>query len=209
MSIKEAYDHWSDIYDSNDNKTRDLDGIATRTTLAQYTFEKVLELGCGTGKNTVWLLEKAQEVLALDFSEGMLAKAKAKIQSPKVIFQQADLTIPWNVSSSYADLISCNLVLEHIGDLNFIFQQAADKLSAGGYFFICELHPFRQYTGSKAKFETESGMQELDVFVHQISEFTDGALQNGFKMVALKEWFDEDKPDGLPRLVSFVFQNQK
>lgn len=208
MSIKKAYDHWSEIYDTNDNKTRDLDQVATRQTLAKYSFEKVLELGCGTGKNTVWFLEKAREVLALDFSEGMLAKAKTKIKSDKVTFHQADLTQPWNVPSAYADLISCNLVLEHIENLHFIFQQAADKLKPGGHFFICELHPFRQYTGSKAKYETDQGLEELEVFIHHVSEFTDGAFANGFTVVELKEWFDADKPDDLPRLISFVFQKK-
>ncbi len=208
MSIKKAYDHWSEIYDTNDNKTRDLDQLATRKTLAKYSFKKVLELGCGTGKNTIWLLEKAREVMALDFSEGMLAKAKTKIKSNKVTFQQADLTQPWNVSSAYADLISCNLVLEHIENLHFIFQQAADKLKPGGHFFICELHPFKQYTGSKAKYETDQGLEELEVFIHHVSEFTDRAFANGFTVVELKEWFDADKPDGLPRLISFVFQKK-
>ncbi|GJM36457.1 MAG: hypothetical protein DHS20C18_54580 [Saprospiraceae bacterium] len=206
MSVKKAYNHWSDIYDTNDNKTRDLDRIATRQTLENYPFQTVIELGCGTGKNTEWFVEKAQSVIGLDFSEGMLAKAREKIKSNKVEFRQADLTKAWDIPGNSADLISCNLVLEHIGDLDFIFSQAYDKLKSGGKFFICELHPFKQYAGSKAKFETDEGVKELEVYMHHVSEFTNGALNAGFQFEGLKEWFDEGVENGLPRLISFVFE---
>ena len=33
----------------------------------------------------------------------MLLKAKEKIKSDKVQFQQADLTKPWNIKDNYAD----------------------------------------------------------------------------------------------------------
>ena len=68
-------------YDTNKNRTRDLDKRSTIETLRNYNFENVLELGCGTGKNTVWLLSKAKQVVGLDFSREMLNKAKEKIET--------------------------------------------------------------------------------------------------------------------------------
>ena len=56
MSIEKAYNIWANQYDTNENRTRDLDKISTSQTLSRYEFENVLELGCGTGKNTNWLL---------------------------------------------------------------------------------------------------------------------------------------------------------
>jgi len=126
-----------------------LDRKATIETLSKYDFENVLELGCGTGKNTEWLITKAKFVIGLDFSEEMLNKAKDKIQNDKVLFQRADLTKKWEVENSFADLITCSLTLEHIKNLDFIFNQAYQNLKAKGKFFICELHPARQYIGSK------------------------------------------------------------
>ena len=52
MDIEKAYNIWSSNYDTNKNKTRDLDKKVTEETLSKYTFKSVLELGCGTGKNT-------------------------------------------------------------------------------------------------------------------------------------------------------------
>jgi len=205
MSIDTDYNAWADQYDTNDNKTRDLDRKATRMVLAGLHFETVIELGCGTGKNTAWLLTNAKKVIALDFSEGMLAKAREKIDSDKVEFRLTDLNKPWDVSDSLADLVTCNLVLEHIENLDFIFEQAQRKLRTGGRFFISELHPFKQYLGTKARFETEIGIQELEVYVHHISDFTNAAEKNGFRLVKLKEWFDEDNQPGIPRLITFLF----
>jgi len=45
-----------------------------------------LELGCGTGKNTEWLVTKAKQITSVDFSPEMLVKAIEKIKSPKVEF---------------------------------------------------------------------------------------------------------------------------
>ena len=206
MSIEKAYNSWADQYDTNENKTRDLDRKSTIDTLNKYDFENVLELGCGTGKNTEWLLKKAKRIIGLDFSQEMLNLAKSKITDNRVDFEKADLTKDWEIEDNFADLITCSLTLEHIKDLNHIFRQADKKLKKNGLFFISELHPFKQYSGSKAKYETENGTKELEVYVHHISEYMDDAKNNGFDFVELKEWFDKNNENGLPRLISFVFK---
>lgn len=208
MSIKKAYNSWSEIYDTNKNRTRDLDKVVTRIVLDGREFDSVLELGCGTGKNTEWLVERASSITAIDFSEGMLAIARGKIKSEKVAWKQADITLDWDVLDGSFDLITCSLTLEHIENLDFIFSQAYAKLKSGGLFFISELHPFKQYAGTKARYETENGVEELEVYIHHVSEYTDGALLASFQMISLEEWFDEEKEIGLPRIISFLFQKK-
>jgi ubiquinone/menaquinone biosynthesis C-methylase UbiE len=205
MKIEEAYNSWAEIYDTNENKTRDLDKKATIETLKKYHFSEVLELGCGTGKNTLFLLEKAKSIIALDFSEEMLRKAKEKILDKRVCFQKADLNKPWKVNNEAFDLITCNLTLEHIENLDFIFKQASQKLKAGKYFFISELHPYKQYAGSKARYETEGGVELLETYTHHVSDYFFAAKNQGFVLVELNEWFDEDNVN-FPRLISFVFK---
>ena len=205
MSISEAYNSWASQYDSNENKTRDLDKIATIKTLSKYDFNKVLELGCGTGKNTKWLIGKAETVVGIDFSKNMLQKAKEKITSNKVTFLQADITKKWSFKNESFDLITSSLTLEHIKNLDFIYKEAHQKLKQDGLFFICELHPFKKYIGSKARFETENGTEELEVYTHHISEFMQIAKKNHFNLITLNEWFDEDNSE-FPRLISFVFK---
>jgi len=206
MSIEKAYNIWASQYDSNLNLTRDLDKKCTIETLKNLDFKNVLELGCGTGKNTEWLLNKAERIIGLDFSQEMLHKAKAKIFDKRVIFKKADLTKDWEIENNFVDLITASLTLEHIKNLGHIFSQANLKLKKNGLFFISELHPFKQYSGSKAKYETENGIKELEVYIHDISEYIDKAKNNGFQLIELKEWFDESSENEIPRLISFVFK---
>lgn len=205
MSIEKAYNSWADQYDSNTNKTRDLDAIATKKVLDKYTFSKVIELGCGTGKNTIYLLHKAKAIIGLDFSQEMLHMAEAKVNSDKVEFRRTNLNKPWKVDDHFSDLITCSLTLEHIKNLDFIFAQANKKLKPKGYFFICELHPFKQYAGSKARFESEIGTEILETYTHHISDYISAAKANGFELKEIDEWFDDVNKTGIPRLISFVF----
>jgi len=206
MDIQNAYNEWSDIYDTNTNLTRDLDSTVTRNLLANQHFDSILELGCGTGKNTVIFAEIGDHVYALDFSEGMIQKAREKVKEENVRFDVADLTKPWNCRDNAYDLISCNLVLEHIEDLSHIFSEAARVLKSGGQFLLNELHPVRQYKGTKARFERGEETVEVEAFVHPISDFIHAAETYGLKLVKLNEYWqaeDEGKP---PRLVSFIFE---
>ena len=206
MNIQNAYNEWSGIYDSNENLTRDLDRKVTRETLASQVFDSILELGCGTGKNTEFLVQIGANVHALDFSEGMLEKAKQKVKAGNIRFSMADLTKRWPCEDGTYDLIVCNLVLEHIDDFGHIFSEAARTLQPNGKFFINELHPFKQYKGTKARFERGTEIIELEVFIHHISDFTNAAATNGMILVRLNEFWHEQDGNKPPRLISFMFQ---
>lgn len=206
MNVQKAYNEWSAIYDSNENLTRDLDQKITRETLAGQRFDSILELGCGTGKNTAFLVDIGSAVHALDFSEGMIGKAKEKVRAGNIRFSMADLTKRWPCDHESYDLIVCNLVLEHIEDLSHIFSEAARTLQPKGRFFINELHPFKQYGGTKARFERGANVVEVDVFVHHISEFTNAAQASGLRLVNLNECWHEADANNPPRLVSFIFE---
>ena len=155
MSIQQAYNDWSETYDTDENLTRDLDQEVTREALANQHFTSVLEIGCGTGKNTSFLAQIGEIVDAVDFSQGMIEKAREKVQVENVHFSMMDITQKWNFENQSFDLIVCNLVLEHIEDLSFVFSEAARTLKEKGTFLINELHPFKQYEGKKARFYRE------------------------------------------------------
>ncbi len=207
MSIQDAYNEWSGIYDSNLNQTRDLDEQITREMLAGRYFESILEIGCGTGKNTVFLAQIADIVLAFDFSEGMIQQARKKVQAENVRFEMADITQPWQCADNSFSLITCSLVLEHIRDISHIFAEAARTLKPGGLFFVNELHPFKQYGGTKARFERGVNIVELEVFIHHISDFTNAAKDHGFQMVIFNEsWHPSEAQTKPPRLATFLFE---
>jgi malonyl-CoA O-methyltransferase len=125
MSVQEAYNKWSATYDTDENLTRDLDQTVTRDTLAGLQCKSILEIGCGTGKNTALLAQIGEHVHAIDFSEGMLNKAREKLGSDNVIFSVADITKQWPRADESADLVVCNRahrgsLLHLLGSISYI-----------------------------------------------------------------------------------------
>jgi ubiquinone/menaquinone biosynthesis C-methylase UbiE len=127
------------------------------------------------------------------------------VQAGNVGFLLADLTRPWPWEAGSFDLVTCNLVLEHIEDISFVFGQAARVLKEGGSFFVCELHPFRQYQGKQAVFSNEVGETRIPAYVHHISDFIQAAVENRLRLADLHEWWHEEDEGKPPRMVSFVF----
>lgn len=204
MDVQTAYDEWAARYDADKNRTRDLEASCLRSMVAGVYPRHCLEIGCGTGKNTVWLQSISARVTAVDFSEGMLAEARRKIVQTNVDFVSADITKAWEFQHEPVDLIVFSLVLEHIAALEPIFQRAAEVLSPGGFLYVGELHPFKQYHGTKARFESSTGITELTCFVHHTSEFIQAAQRSELELVKFSEFFDED--GGLPRILGLVFR---
>ncbi|MFC4870184.1 class I SAM-dependent methyltransferase [Negadavirga shengliensis] len=206
MKIQEAYDKWAGQYDASKNRTRDLEAHALKKELANIAFQNCLEIGCGTGKNTEWLIKKGKHVTAVDFSTEMLTRAKNKIISDKVCFRQADITEEWFFAEKPFDLVTFSLVLEHIKDLDNVLQKASRATSPGGHLYIGELHPYKQYLGTKARFETEEGRVELTCFNHHISDFTQSAQGYGFSVVDINEYFDGDDRGEAPRILTILLR---
>lgn len=205
MSVQKAYDSWSQQYDTNINKTRDLEARALREMLDGIAFTNCLEIGCGTGKNTAWLMTRAKNITAVDLSAEMLAKAKEKIDNAHVQFEQANILEDWNFAKTTYNLVGFSLVLEHIEHLEPIFGKVANVMEAGGHVYIGELHPCKQYNGSKARFDTEEGEEVVTCFNHHLTDFTNAAIKHGFSIAAIQEYFDEDDRSQVPRILAMLF----
>jgi ubiquinone/menaquinone biosynthesis C-methylase UbiE len=210
MNNQQAYNVWAETYDAVENKTRDLEAFALRSSFPSS--EKgldILEIGCGTGKNTEWLQTKAAHLTCADFSAEMLAIAREKITASNVEFKQLDLREDWGFGENLFDFVSCSLALEHIENIEFVFAQAHKVLRAGGRFYVGELHPFKQYQGTKARFEFETKRFELECFTHHASDFFQSAKKCGFELIDLREWFDDEDKENPPRILSMIFKSQK
>ena len=208
MDIQNAYNEWSGTYDTDENLTRDLDQRIMLELFSNLQFDSILEVGCGTGKNTAFLAQIGSVIHAVDFSRGMLEKAKQKVQAENVHFSWLDITQPWKFEDQFFDLVVCNLVLEHIQGLAFVFGEAARVLQTNGYLFINELHPFRQYEGKKARFLRNEQEIEVDAFVHHTSDFFQAATQHKLILSKLHEYWHESDGNKLPRIISLLFEKR-
>jgi malonyl-CoA O-methyltransferase len=207
--IAKAYDRWSSTYDADKNTTRDLDAAVLRRAPLALEGKDVLELGCGTGKNTAYLAATAAKVYALDFSEGMIARAHERLTTSNVRFIRHDVRDLWPLDASSVDIVVGNLILEHVHDLAPVYFEAARVLRPGGQFFICELHPYRQLIGSQAHFVDPASGETIKVTAHDhtVAEYVNGGVEAGFLVRALNEWTEESAaPDAPPRLISLLFE---
>lgn len=205
-NIQKAYNEWSTSYNEVENKTRDLEAVAIRELLKELSFGSCLEIGCGTGKNTRWLAEHCERLTGVDLSENMLERAKSLDLPSHVELVQADVTSDWGFVKNSYELVSFSLVLEHIPDLDSILSQTSEALLSGGHVYIGELHPFKQYQGSKARFETSGGTKILDCYQHHVSDYLESGKNNGLTLVELREFFDSEEKNEIPRILGLLFR---
>jgi ubiquinone/menaquinone biosynthesis C-methylase UbiE len=207
--VRAAYASWAESYDTNENRTRDLDALVLRTHELDIAGRDVLEIGCGTGKNTEWLVQHAESVTALDLSPEMLARARARITSVNVKFAEHDIQRSWPFPDESFNAVIGNLVLEHVSNIRVVFEEAQRVLRPNGTLFICELHPFRQRLGSQAQFtDSKSGERHrVEAYAHDVSEYVNTGIDGGLQLVRIDEWSDDlDRESGAPpRLLSVVF----
>ena len=212
--VASAYDRWATTYDTDANRTRDLDATIVRRHAPSVDGLDVVELGPGTGKNTTWLAERARCVIGLDASPGMLAVARRRISADHVRFVRHDIQMSWPIPSASIDVVIGNLVLEHVGRVSDVFIEAARVLRGAGKLFICELHPIRQFFGGRAHFtDATSGLTvDIPVVQHSVSEFVNAGLLAGLTLDRIDEWPDGDGADDSeptpPRLLSVMFSKR-
>ena len=185
------------------NKTRDLDAEYLRADLSDHRFENVLEVGCGTGKNTKWLLQHSR-VTGIDFSSEMLKRCKTV--APDAQLHQADLNEPWPIENQQVNLVLFSLVLEHIEDLDHIAWETARVLTPGGRVRISELHPLRQLEGKKARFMNGEELIEIPAFTHTIEEYKRAFTEASFQFDSMCEPRAKSDPsERPPRLIILEF----
>lgn len=80
--------------------------------------KSILDAACGNGRYSVNLLKHADsdaQLTAFDLSQQMLARARKRLNSPRVTFCAADLTKLPYASDSF-DAVVCGWVIEHLPD---------------------------------------------------------------------------------------------
>jgi ubiquinone/menaquinone biosynthesis C-methylase UbiE len=206
LGVEDAYRRLAAQYDEVVNRTRDLDALVLREHGPSVAGKVLLELGCGTGKNTIWLADGSLEVIAIDLSEAMLGRARARVTAPHVRFLNHDLRIRWPLADESVDLIVGNLVLEHVQDLTFVFGEMKRVLRRGGEVFNAEFHPFRQLLGRGVEI---SGVHDgaVEAYRHDVSEYVNAGLDQSFSLLRIGEWRDERDlaEEAPPRLLTLHF----
>jgi malonyl-CoA O-methyltransferase len=205
--VRDGYDRWSEIYDHEQNPVVALEEPVVREMLGDVSGLSVLDLGCGTGRHSLWLAARGAKVTAVDFSEGMLAEARRKPGADSVRFLVHDLHQPLPFEPASFDLLVSGLVLEHLRDLRLAFGEARRVLKPGARAVVSAMHPAMFLKGAYARFtDPASGEKVVPGSVpYPIGDFVMAAVRAGFAL----EDVVERAPDAafaarLPRAEKYV-----
>ncbi|MFN8523287.1 MAG: class I SAM-dependent methyltransferase [Chloroflexota bacterium] len=194
-SVREGYDRWAPIYDHDANPMTALEGPLVRAAVGEAAGLRVLDLGCGTGRHSLWLAAGGAHVTGVDLSEGMLAEARIKPGAAAIRFLAHDLSQPVPFASGSFDLVVSGLVLEHLAELTTTFAEAARVLVPGGRSVISAMHPAMFLRGTQARFvDPETGVKiQPGSHPHSISDFVMAAVRAGLLIDDLTEHAPDER----------------
>lgn len=204
---REGYDLWASIYDDEDNPLIRLEEAEVMRALGGVHGMDAVDLGCGTGRQALAMAAAGARVAALDFSEGMLAKARAKPGAERVRFMRHDLSNPLPLDSSQFDRVTCCLVLEHIRDLDQVFGEMRRVAKPGARIVVSEMHPAMILRGVTAHFHDPATSRDVrpESAGNQISDFVMAAVRAGLEIEDLLERaVDEELAAASPRAVKHL-----
>ena len=143
----------------------------------------VLELACGPGNITKYLLEKRPDlkITGSDLAPNMIELAK--INNPKAEFQLLDFRNIKRLNNKF-DAIMCGFGLPYLSKEEAI-QFIADStkiLNSDGVFYISTMED----DNSKSKFQKGSSGDEIFINYHQADYLTKALQTNGFQIINLQ-----------------------
>ncbi len=106
--------------------------------------DHILELGCGTGEDALWLADRGLHVTATDVSEGMLATARAKCASnPRVQVEKLDLRrLPVTATSAFDGAYSNFGPLNCLSEWQTLAAWLAQRVKIGGIVGLGVMSPY-------------------------------------------------------------------
>jgi len=180
VAVKEGYNLWAESYDATPNPLVSLDTRHTIHHLSPSEGERILDVGCGTGRNIGPLLEAESDVTGVDFSDGMVNVARQKF--PQVDFHVHALDeLPDSLGRFNA--ILCALVGEHLTDLHATFKSLIHVLDPDGRMTFSVYHPWLAEAGKEANFTLGDREYRLGAETHTIADYTEAMQAVGFSQI--------------------------
>ena len=207
VPTRDGYDLWASLYDSEDNPLIALEERHFARLLGEVGGLRVLDVGCGTGRHAIPIAAAGAEVLAMDFSEGMLARARTKPGGERVRFLQQDLGARLPEPDQSFDRVLCCLVLDHVADLPRLLAEMARLCRPEGFILISVMHPAMMLLGIQARFtDPQSGRVVWPASVpNRICDYVMAAGSAGCRIEQMEEHaVDEQLAVRSPRAAKYL-----
>src|SRR5258708_7153673 len=168
-----GYDRWAELYDDEDNPLVLLEEAHIGALIGDVAGLAVGDIGCGTGRHAVRWAAAGAQVTAIDFSEAMLQRARAKSGAAAVMFIRHDISSKLPLPSASIDRVFCCLVLDHIADLPGFFLELRRLCRPDGFVAISVMHPAMLLRGVQARFTDPVSGRRIQPLSHshQIADY--------------------------------------
>jgi SAM-dependent methyltransferase len=100
---------------------------------------RVLDAGCGGGRNSAWLVERGAAVVGIDASEELLAIARDRL--PSATFVHGDLAEPLPFDDGSFDVVVAGLVMHYLRDWTPTLRELRRVLRPDGIVALSTHHP--------------------------------------------------------------------
>lgn len=196
-----AYDLWSEVYDTDGNFLQALDTVEMQDLLprliSMLTTPKpwnIVDLGCGTGRNTLALLDFEDiNITALDLSPKMLEIARGRLTTRCVEMRRAQIptfevfdmmtskSIP--ESARNADAVVSTLVIEHV-PLDVFFRTVVTMLKKGGLLLLTNMHSDMGKISQAGFVDPKTGEKIRPTsYAHEVNAVVEEAAKVGLEIV--------------------------
>jgi 2-polyprenyl-3-methyl-5-hydroxy-6-metoxy-1,4-benzoquinol methylase len=188
-STRDGYERWAALYDDEDNPLIALEAPLVTELLGDTRGLDVVDLGCGTGRHAAPLARAGARVTALDFADGMVARARAKPGWERVRFIAHDLTQPLPLPDRSFDRVLSCLVIEHLADVTSFFGECRRICREDGFILVSAMHPAMFLIGRQARFTDPATGRKVQPrsYPSQIADYVMGALRGGLMLDAISE----------------------
>ncbi|MCC7293628.1 MAG: methyltransferase domain-containing protein [Phycisphaerales bacterium] len=207
LSAREGYDRWAEVYDDENNPLIALEERHLPAVLGELRGLTVIDLGCGTGRQSARLARAGASVTAVDFSEGMLARARGRADAAGIRFLLHDVHSPVPAPNGAFDRVVSCLVLEHVDPLLPFFAECRRLCRRGGSVVFSAMHPAMLLRGISARFTDPATGAEVRPrsLPHQLSDFVMAAMGAGLTLDHISEHaVDEELAQRCPRAVKYL-----
>ena len=171
-----AYERWAASYDTDPNPQIVLEEEAVLREVDCQPGTAVLDAGCGTGRYSGRFQALGGEVVGLDFSPAMLARARARYPSLSLVLGDLGQTLPFR--SRCFDRVNCAQTLKHLASLGSPMQEFARVLKPGGRLVFSVTHPAMTWEGYEMRETPEFILStEADIHHHALADYV-AAIEN-------------------------------
>ena len=144
--------------------------------------KKVLDLGCGHGKDIQIYESLGAEVYGIDTSEIMIGEATKRVKHPeRLVVGDIEKT---NFEDKYFDIIIGRHTLHFLDSYDETYKELARILKKKGILIILGQHPIKDIFMQESKLYGDKEIIKVNLFKNKVPVY--------FKTHTFKEWFSEE-----------------